>query len=307
MGFERRLLIALGAIALLTLIVVASIALLQGGIGREGGGLLVVLLTPGFEDEVKKLLADDDELYVVGLGGDPHEYQLSPRDLEMLKRASIIISLGHTAVDERVKNLVERGEVKARLINILEIESVRLPELPGDHTHDHDSKNYHEPYYDPRNLVIILGKLYEVAAELRPDKREVYRGNYERLKAEIEKLVDRYGGSLSGYKAVITTAEIQPAIDWLGVSVVAIAVMELAESPSPEGLEEVLRAIREGDVIVFIAITCSGGTCKPASPLDQTVLEEARRAGVKVVEVPLGYIAGSVTWKLEYIVSQLSP
>jgi len=154
--------------------------------------------------------------------------------------------------------------------------------------------------------VIILGKLYEVAAELRPDKREVYRGNYERLKAEIEELVDKYGGSLSGYEAVITTAEIQPAIDWLGVNVVAVAVMELAEPPSPKGLEKVLKAIREGDVIVFIAVTCSGGTCKPASDLDQTVLEEARRAGVKVVEVPLGYTAGSVIWKLGYIVSQLS-
>jgi len=300
-----------GLVLILLALAVGGLLLERRG---EAGGLVVVLLTPGLEDEIRSLLAEGDEVYVVGAGGDPHEIQLSPSDVEVIRRASLIISMGHTSVDERVEELRKRGEVKARILNMLEIPGLIIPELPEeDHDHHHDHhhhhhhgvKNYHEPFYDPRNAVVILGRIADLLAELRPEMKNVYIGKYGELKAKLDRMIGDYEGRLEGYKAVVSTAEIQPAIEWLGVKVVAYVVFDQHESPSPQALEKARKELEEENVIVFIAVRCNGG-CKPASQIDQMLLEEARARGVPVIETPLGYTEASIISKLEYIIKQVS-
>ncbi|MFZ8789586.1 MAG: metal ABC transporter solute-binding protein, Zn/Mn family [Acidilobaceae archaeon] len=274
---------------------------------EAGEGLLVVLLTPGFEDEVRSLLAEGDRLYVIGSGGDPHEIQLSPSEMEILRKANLIISMGHTSIDKRVEELQRRGEVKAVILNLVEIPGLIIPELPEDgHAHDngHGVENYHEPFYDPRNAIVILGRIVDLLVELRPDMRDVYIGKYRELKTKLDDLVRVYEGALKGYKAVISTAEIQPAITWLGVEVVAYIVVDQHESPSPQTLEKAVRKLDEEGVIAFIAVICNGG-CELASQVDRMLLEEAKARGVHVVEIPLGYTGTSVISKLEYLIHKI--
>jgi zinc/manganese transport system substrate-binding protein len=133
---SRGLWIAVVGVALVLLALGVGILFLERR-GEAVEGLLVVLLTPGFEDEVRGLLAGDDRVYVVGAGGDPHEIQLSPSDVEVLRKADLIISMGHTAVDRRVEELRARGDIKARVLNLLEIPGLLFPELPEDHEHEH--------------------------------------------------------------------------------------------------------------------------------------------------------------------------
>jgi zinc/manganese transport system substrate-binding protein len=292
------------AVALLVL-AVSGLFLERREEAREG--LLVVLLTPGFEDEVRSLLAEGDRLYVIGSGGDPHEIQLSPSEMEILRKANLIISMGHTSIDKRVEELQRRGEVKAVILNLVEIPGLIIPELPEDgHAHDngHGVKNYHEPFYDPRNAIVILGRIVDLLVELRPDMRDVYIGKYRELKTKLDDLVRVYEGALKGYKAVISTAEIQPAITWLGVEVVAYIVVDQHESPSPQTLEKAVRKLDEEGVIAFIAVICNGG-CRLASQVDRMLLEEAKARGVHVVEVPLGYTGTSVISKLEYLIHKI--
>jgi zinc/manganese transport system substrate-binding protein len=300
---SRGLWIAVVGVALVLLALGVGILFLERR-GEAVEGLLVVLLTPGFEDEVRGLLAGDDRVYVVGAGGDPHEIQLSPSDVEVLRKADLVISMGHTAVDRRVEELRARGDIKARVLNLLEIPGLLFPELPEDHEHEHGGRNYHEPFYDPRNMVVILRRITDVLVELRPEKRSVYEGNYERLKARLDEMIKAYEGSLRGYKAVISTAEIQPAVEWLGVKVVAYVVADQHESPSPRALAKAISEMEEGGVIVFVAVRCDG-TCSLASHLDRRLVEEARSRGLPVLEIPLGYTGTSIISKLEYIISQV--
>ena len=291
------LLLAGFALTLVVLILVGYLSILQ----RESpqGGVLVVLLTPGFEEEIKAILAEDDVLHVIGLGGDPHEIQLSPSDIDILRRADLVVTMGHTHIDREVEELVERGEVKARLLNLLNLGNLVIPELPGG------VRNYHEPFYDPRNFVMIIDAITKLLGELRPDKRSLYEENARKVRDELTRITSEHQGLLRGYRAVITTAEIQPAIQWLGVDVVAYVVFDLHESPTPENLERALGALNEGNVIVFIAATCSEGTCTPASPLDKKFYDEAAQRKIPIIMVPLGYTNGSIVWKLNYILSQV--
>ncbi len=306
---SRRTLIAtVGLIVILALIATSTFFLL-GRREEVRGGLLVVLLTPGFEDEVRGLLAEDDNIHVIGAGADPHELQLSPSDVEILRKANVIISMGHTAIDRRVDELYKRGEIKATIINIIEIPGLIIPELPEDHEHHehkhgHGTKNYHEPFYHPRNLVLILARIVDVLASLRPEKRDSYVHRYEELKMKLAEVTRGYEGILMERKAVISTAEIQPVVEWLGAHVIAYVVIHQHESPSPKALEGTIKIIREEEVIVFIAVICDG-VCKPASQVDQRLLEEAKARGVKVIEIPLGYTGTSIIKKLEYIKFQI--
>ena len=300
---SRGLWIAVVGVTLVLLALGVSI-LFPGRRGEAVEGLLVVLLTPGFEDEVRGLLAGDDRVYVVGAGGDPHEIQLSPSDVEVLRKADLVISMGHTAVDRRVEELRARGDIKARVLNLLEIPGLLFPELPEDHEHEHGGRNYHEPFYDPRNMVVILRRITDVLVELRPEKRSVYEGNYERLKARLDEMIKAYEGSLRGYKAIISTAEIQPAVEWLGVRVTVYVVADQHESPSPQALAKAISEMEKGGVIVFVAVRCDG-TCSLASHLDRRLAEEARSRGLPVLEIPLGYTGTSIINKLEYIISQV--
>jgi zinc/manganese transport system substrate-binding protein len=300
---SRGLWIAVVGVALVLLALGVGILFLERR-GEAVEGLLVVLLTPGFEDEVRGLLAGDDRVYVVGAGGDPHEIQLSPSDVEVLRKADLVISMGHTAVDRRVEELRARGDIKARVLNLLEIPGLLFPELPEDHEHEHGGRNYHEPFYDPRNMVVILRRITDVLVELRPEKRSVYEGNYERLKARLDEMIKAYESSLRGYKAIISTAEIQPAVEWLGVRVTVYVVADQHESPSPRALAKAISEMEKGDVIVFVAVRCDG-TCSLASHLDKRLAEEARSRGLPVLEIPLGYTGTSIINKLEYIISQV--
>lgn len=297
---SQRVVVIAGIAVALAVSVVAGYLLLSQRESPEAKGLVVVMLTPGFEAEVRRLLASGDELHVIGVGGDPHELHLSPSDVAIIKRSSIIVTMGHTHIDEDIEELVRKGEVKARIVNIRDIEGLEVPLLPGG------VRNYHELFYDPRNLAKILDTIAKLLIELRPEMKSVYESNLERVKADIERLISSHEGLLRGYKAVMTTAEIQPAIQWLGVDVIAYLVTHHDESPTPGRLDEALRALGEGRVIAFIAAKCSDSTCNPASPLDESLYNEARSRGAPVIMIPLGYFGESVVWKLEYIISQAS-
>ncbi len=300
------------AVLILTLLVSAIGFLVLERSGVDKVGLLVVLLTPGFDDEVRALLAEGDELYVIGYGADPHEIQLSPSEVEVIRKADLIISMGHTSIDIRIEELKKRGEVKARILNLLEIPELVLPKLPQDQHneehHDHPEelvgRNVHEPFYDPRNLIVILNKITSVLVELRPEKRNVYEANYERLKARLEEMIRNFEGILGGRKAIISTAEIQPAIAWLGVEIVAYLVFDQHESPSPRALERAIKEMEGGEVIIFVAVRCDG-VCSLSSYADKWLEEEAKERNATIIKVPLGYTGSSVMSKLEYVLSQV--
>lgn len=297
------------AIALAALILIATFILYGPlrGVEEKEKGTWIVLLFPGIQEDVKKILADDDFIYVVGLGSDPHEIQLTPRDVEVLKSAHLVISMGHTHVDKQVETLIKRGEIKARLINIVDIKGLILSKLPGE-----DKVNYHEPYYDPRNLEIILTEIAKVLSELRPEKKKHYEERLSEVKKEIDEIKE-YTNYLRGCKAIIASAELQPAIQWLGLEIIWYVVFEYAETPSPERIEAAIKAMEGSDIIVVIGLAGHHGhehdhhghEHELMSKLDERLKDEAENRGLKVLGVAPGYVGGSIIESLHDIIEHL--
>ncbi len=298
--------LALTALALAVLALTALAIIYSLPKSVEEKGLRVVLLFPGIQEDVRKILAEDDFIHVVGLGADPHEIQLTPRDVEVLKSAHVVISMGHTHVDKQVESLIKRGDVKARLINVLDIKGLILPKLPGE-----DKVNYHEPYYDPRNLEVILSEIVKVLAELRPEKKKYYEEKLAEVKKEIDEIKE-HAGILKGCKAVIASAELQPAIQWLGIEIIWYVVFEYAETPSPERIEAAIKAMEsedKGRIIVFIGLADNhrhdSHKHEAMSKLDERLREEAKNRGLKVLGVTAGYVGGSIIESLKEIIEHL--
>ncbi|MDM7274661.1 MAG: zinc ABC transporter substrate-binding protein [Thermoprotei archaeon] len=297
------------ALAVLALIVGVVMYGLPKGAGE--GGLWVVLLFPGMQDDVRRILADDDFLYVVGLGADPHEVQLTPRDVEVLKSANLIVSMGHTHVDKQVENLVRKGDIKARFINIPYIKGLIIPKLPGE-----DRYNYHELYYDPRNLEIVLSEIVKVLGELRPEKKGYYEEKLVEVKKEIDEIKE-YADYMKGCKVIIASAELQPAIQWLGPEIIWYVVYEYAEAPSPDRIGAAIKAMESGDkdkIVVVIGLADHHHHNHQnhghhhhtfMSKLDERLRDEAKSRGLKVFGVRTGYVGDSVIEGLKDVIEHL--
>ncbi|MEM0491376.1 MAG: zinc ABC transporter substrate-binding protein [Acidilobaceae archaeon] len=298
----------LGALVVVLVALLGLIIVLYRGVYTPSEGLTIVLLFPGIQKEVSRLLSSDDKLYVIGGAGvDPHELQLSPSDVEMIRRANIVLSMGHTHVDEQVESMIKRGEVKARFINVLEIKGLILPRLP-------DGKiNIHEPYYDPRNLILILEVLVDEMSRLRPEKRDYYYSRLSEVRSEVEELISRYSGILKGYNAVLTTAELQPAVAWLGLNVVSYIVWDTHETPKASAIEEAIRALDDSNVIAVVAIIDhehdhnhnhehDHGPHRFMTILDKMIAEEANARGRIVIGVPPGWAGESILESIRHVI-----
>ena len=61
---------------------------------------------PNLAYDVGLLACEDDRIVSLApAGSDPHEYQLTPEDVELLRRADLIISTGHVPFEARIKEL----------------------------------------------------------------------------------------------------------------------------------------------------------------------------------------------------------
>ena len=286
------------AAAALAVAVLAALALLlasrpSGGGSATGKGLLVVITMHGFEDDVKAVLCGDDSVAVlVPAGADPHSYNLRPSDLELLRKASIIVSTSHTFFEKRIEELVSAGELKAVLIRVPSVVQLVLRNpVTGQ-------PNYHAVVYDPRNLYSLLSAVASAASKLRPSCSKVYAERLARISEKVNELL-KYAGRFNA-SAVAEVPALQYAVEWLGVKVVALAQPEHGVQPSPALIEKIEKMAASGRV--SLAVIVEGST----SPAASFLRELAARYGLRVVEVPSPLKPGSMLDKLEVVVERVS-
>ncbi|HIP25359.1 MAG TPA: ABC transporter substrate-binding protein, partial [Archaeoglobus profundus] len=96
-------------------------------------GLTIIVTFPNLEEDIKLVAPKDVIKSIVPVGVDPHTYQLTPDDIESLKRADVIISTAHTHFEMKIKKMVENGEIKAKLVEIPEIPGIKILKNPVTH------------------------------------------------------------------------------------------------------------------------------------------------------------------------------
>ncbi len=255
----------------------------------HAGGLVIAVTFPNLAYDVRLIACSGDSVVSVAPSGvDPHSYQLTPRDVELLRQADIIVSTGHAPFEAEIRRQVEDGLLKARLIEIPRIPGLRLEANPAT-----GEPNYHMPIYDPGNYEVFLRYLAETLEEMRPGCREIYQ---EHLASALRRL-----GSITSsaprlsVDAVGDTPLTQYAVGWLGVRVRMLVVREHGVAASPQDLGRIEEAMREGKLGLAVVVS-------PAeTPASKTLLSMAERNGVPVLMVPSPLGNGSMLDKLAVV------
>ncbi|MEL9908395.1 MAG: zinc ABC transporter substrate-binding protein [Desulfurococcus sp.] len=284
--------------ALIPVITVLSLLISQGLLVslQTTSGVYVVTVFPNLVSDIKLLLCDGDVVdYIIPPGVDPHEYQLTISDYQKLKRASIIVSTGHTGAEVEIENLVEKGELNATLINILEIPGIRITINPSS-----GQANLHMPIYDPLNYILFVENLTSTLAKANPLKADCYSDKALKLVNSLVSLVNKMMGKYRGMSTIIDLPEIQYAVEWMGFQVVKSLVPEHEVQPSPQDIASVEGFMKSGSIpLVFI-------TSPAASSESNALIELSKKYNVTIIEVPSPLVNGSIPDKLYYISSQVS-
>ena len=265
---------------LLPLLLLLSLLLLG-----SAKGLTIIVTFPNLEEDVKLIAPKDVIKSIVPVGVDPHTYQLTPDDIESLKRADVIISTAHTHFEMKIKKMVENGEIKAKLIEIPEIPGIKILKNPVTNT-----PNYHMPIYDPENYKVFIGFVSENLYNITGDKS--YKERAKEVIDEISKIVN--STRKLNVTAVADLPYTQYAVSWLNVDIKYLVMKEHGTSPTPQDLQAIENAMKSGEVKLAV-IT------KDGPKASEILLDLAKKYEIDVLYVPSPISVKSVPDKLKEI------
>jgi zinc/manganese transport system substrate-binding protein len=263
-----------------------------GNIVSSESTTFIIVTAPPLKGDVERVVCTGDiVISLVPPGIDIHEYQLSISNLELLKKASLIVSTGHTSFELKIKELVERGELSAILLDTLEIPGLKLSKNPVT-----GQLNYHIPVKDPVNYVLFISRLVEDLASLNPEKAECYYSNYIKLIRELYTSVLVYRGDYTGL-AIVDSPHSQYYVEWIGFKVVWMLKYEEDVPVTTKSLEVFREFLANNSVkVVFVA---------EDFPHYSFIVEEASKYNVLVVKTPSPTSNVSILDGLKQVVEQL--
>uniref|UniRef100_A0A7J3MXP7 ABC transporter substrate-binding protein n=1 Tax=Ignisphaera aggregans TaxID=334771 RepID=A0A7J3MXP7_9CREN len=236
------------ATILLVHIILATSITVTGAVGTKDG-VHVVVTFPFMLKDVENILCDGDTVYsLVPLGVDPHEYQITPQDFEILSKADLIISTAHTPFETNIKKLIGDGVLKAKLIEIPNIPGIKFLEHPLSGT-----INYHGLLMDINNYLTFIENVTNTLTFIRHDCSDVYRSKFEEIVsrarvAGVKKL-------LKDRVAVIDSPILQYLVNSLGAEVKHIVQIEHEVPITPKDIakaEDVVKTYGNKTIMVVL-------------------------------------------------------
>ena len=255
-------------------------------------GLLVVVTFPNLAEDVQQLLCEGDRVVsLVPPGVDPHDYQLTPSDVEALRNADVIVSTAHAPFESDIRKMADSGELRAVLVEIPRIPGMKILNNPLLGT-----PNLHMPIYDPENYRVFVTYLAKVFSGLRPERSGCYEGRASRVLAKLKRLRE-----LAPKLSAVAAADMpttQYAVSWLGVSIKYLVIREHGVPATPKSVRRIEEALRRGEIDLAVVLS------PPKAKASEMLAAMARREGVPVLFVPSPFAQGSVIDKLLSVVEQ---
>jgi len=245
--------------------------------------LNIVVTFANLKEDVRLIAPNDTVVSIVKPGVDPHSYQLTPKDVETLRKADVIISTAHAPFELKIRELVESGEIKAKLIEIPKIPGIVLLKNPMT-----GKPNLHMPIYDPHNYEVFLKYVAKVLSDLNPKGDYVYRA--EKVCREVSEIVAKT--RKLNVLAVADQPESQYAVHWLNVTIVSFLVREPGLPALPKDINRIEKEM--GKVKLAVVLDTNTQT-------SETLRRIAGEHGVPVLVVPSPIEDMSVLRKLETI------
>jgi len=260
--------------ALTLLAVVAVMALLVACGGARGEpeaspepspavetSLPVVVSLPVFVSLVEAVGADRVRVSALVPGGtDPHTYQPTPRDAQVLADAEVVFVNG-LGLEEWLSDLLASAGSDARVVELGaglatlhdehgHEESEGTPE--AEHAHQHEEGNPHL-WLDPYYAAEYVRRIAQTLGELDPAGAVTYRENAERYIAEIEAFdawaKEQIGRIPPERRKLVTFHDAFPYFaEHYGLELVGVIVLSPGREPSPQELARLADLIRQQGV-----------------------------------------------------------
>jgi len=211
--------------------------------------------------------------YLVPPGVDPHQYQLTPEQIEKIQKADVIVTIGHLPAEEKIGELEKEGILKGEVLGIEDYQRYGFRYLPERWYNN--KYNPHGIWLDPYNALAIAEATKE-ALKTHYSGQNIFEAQYSLFKAKVETIILTYQKmNLSEKQAIIELPSQQYALEWMGIEVIA-SIKPEEEIPA-KSVDELLEMVKTVDVIVYSADS-------PES-LKNAVLELSRKTGVPTIGI----------------------
>jgi len=259
-------------------------------------GLRVITTFPGLAYDVGNLVCGSDVVEsLLPQGVDPHEYSLTPGDVEKLKSADLIVSTGHTGFEIRIEELWRTGVLKGVLVNILEIPGLSVVVNPPTGQPD-----YHMPTYYPLNYLLFVRNISQTLAALNPSEASCYM---EKARNIAEKVAGLFTAAphLRGVAVGDLPYTVYVA-KWLGLDLIGLLVKEEGLPATPEEVST-FRSLMANGSVSYVLVTSYGSS----NPTASHQLEDwAKLYGVKIIELYSATYPNSMLDKYNFILGEMS-
>lgn len=141
-----------------------------------------VVATASIFADMAEVIAGElvDVKLIVPIGGDPHTYEPTPRDAQLVAGADLIIKNGLTFegwLTELIDNSGTKAQVKLITEGIKVIESLTYKGSSDPHA-----------WMDVSNGLIYIKNIKDALIELDPDNSDIYEFNYKAYRQQLEDL-----------------------------------------------------------------------------------------------------------------------
>jgi len=253
----------------------------------------IVVSFPAYNIVLKEAFPNADVILLTKGVSDPHEYQLTPQDLQMLKALTerdVIISSMHAPFELKIAEMAKNGEIKAKLIDLTKIQWYLTwdGELVKGAEQDHGGLNMHDHGVFPPNVFALIDEVSK-ATGLEPDQNFIQK---------LKQLNATYANKFSG-KAIAITPTAQYILYWLGFRDVALFIKEPGVPPSLADLQKVVQYAKEGAPALAVAV--SGEALKIVDNFRDKMNELGVQPKVVIADFSTTYLS-----TLEYLAKEIA-
>ncbi|EEB74110.1 metal ABC transporter solute-binding protein, Zn/Mn family [Thermococcus sp. AM4] len=211
---------------------------------------------------------------LIPLGADPHEYQLSAEQINLLQRADVIVTTGgHLPVEAKMAQLKEEGVINAEILLIDDFKAKGFHYLPERWYGGKD--NPHGTWLDPDNALAIASATESALEKVDPANAETYRRDLDLFRARVTAIKEAFSGFAANRSAVINMPPVQYAVEWLGIK--AVASIKPEEEVPAKGVDELVPVAERSDVVVY--------SLQSPVQLQEAAIELAEKSGKPVAGV----------------------
>jgi zinc transport system substrate-binding protein len=240
---------------------IVLVAAAVSGCGADGGGpesaspsdkLRIVASFYPLQYAAERVAGDlADVTSLTKPGSEPHDLELTPRDVASLGQADVVVYLSgfQPAVDEAVRD--EAGDKAFDAHDFGQLDLTYTPIEEGEaHSEEAGASDPHF-WLDPVRLATVVNALGEHLAKIDPDHARQYTDNAAELHRDLESLNDEFKSGLASCtnKNIVTSHN---AFGYLaqryGLRQVGITGLTPEEEPSPGDLAAVTQFVSANQV-----------------------------------------------------------